>query len=142
MDQPLTTASFFDASLADLPPPPLPVAQPASSTHGLLRIVRITSVFVIVSVVSCGAALLWLNRDDIQDTARSARKRTANPVDFMLWFGGSDKTMEDVLVESQERNAEYWGSMEQESPLYDLDLDSTDWTAPGGVLISNDWEND
>lgn len=127
MKEELTTAKYFNPNptppvppLAPVSPLPVPTALPApplptSGTGGLLRLCRTVSIFVGVAVVACSAALFWMHRDDIKDSARGARRRTSNPIDFMLWFGGSDKTFEDAIVEMQEREQDRWDEMMKDS---------------------------
>lgn len=78
---------------------------------------------VFIAVFTCGGVLLWTNRDDINDGAKSARRRTSNPIDFMLWLGGSDKTFEDAIVEASERQEAEWDRITDENKFEGFDLD-------------------
>ncbi|MDZ4783807.1 MAG: hypothetical protein SGJ19_26465 [Planctomycetia bacterium] len=125
MNQDLATSKYFDASasLAPLELPKAPTAAPAERSFGLFQICRTLSMCVFIAVFTCGGVLLWTNRDDINDGAKSARRRTSNPIDFMLWLGGSDKTFEDAIVEASERQEAEWDRITDENKFEGFDLD-------------------
>jgi hypothetical protein len=137
--EPASSKYLASVPLSEMPlpaPPTAPAAPRASGAQRLLRTTKIATVFVTTAVITCGGALLWLNRAGLSDTAKSARRRTSNPIDFMLWFGGSDKTFEDALNEATEQSRIDWEAMREESPLYNGDFDNLDWnqqpiTTPG-----------
>jgi antirestriction protein ArdC len=71
---------------------------------------------------------LWLNRQELSADARYAGERT-NALNFMLWLGGSDKTMKDVVREVQRQTAaEVQNQIDAGSAIEGMDLGTTDWS--------------
>jgi hypothetical protein len=124
MSEELASSKYLDASaaLAPLALPPVPTAAPAARSFSLFQVCRTLSMFVFIAVFTCGGVLLWTNRDDINDRAKSARRRTSNPIDFMLWLGGSDKTFEDAIVEASERQQREWDKIAEENKFEGFDF--------------------
>jgi hypothetical protein len=126
MNQQLSTAHYVDPFGTPVPPPPgapTPV-KAASSGMKFENFARQASVFVGVMVVVCGAATLWMSRRDLADGARSARKKTSNPVDLVLWMGGSDKSLEDVIVQVQEDQVRQWEAISEDSKFEGIDFEN------------------
>jgi hypothetical protein len=126
MSEELASSKYFDASatLAPLELPKPPTAAPAARSMGLFQICRTLSMFVFIAAFTCGGVLLWTNRDNINDGTKSARRRTSNPIDFMLWLGGSDKTFEDAIVEASERQREEWDRIAEENKFEGFDIET------------------
>lgn len=149
MSEELASSKYFDASaaLAPLELPQAPTAPPAERSMGLFQICRTLSMFVFIAVFTCGGVLLWTNRDDINDRAKSARRRTSNPIDFMLWLGGSDKTFEDAIVEASERQQREWDKIAEENKFEGFDVETLsegplipDYSEGGDFDFSSDFE--
>jgi len=149
MSHDLSSSKYFEAA----PPPPLPLsgapaAAPSASGYSLFRACRTVSMFVFIAVFTCGGVLLWTNRDEMNDRAKSVRRRTSNPIDLMLWLGGSDKTFEDAIVEASERQREEWDRIAEENKFEGLDLEELEngviplYNPESDFDISNDFSSD
>lgn len=146
MSDDLTTSKYYsnpDPVLSTAPLPVAPVSAAAAPRRGgFERLYRSATVIVGVAVAVCGLALFWMHQNDVKNGARSARKRTSNPFDFVLWLGGSDKTFEDVLVESQEREMDRWRAMQEESDFKSIDFENLPNWSESMPLYGNDMGSD
>jgi hypothetical protein len=115
MSQELSTAKYYEQSLSEQPvvrPEPearvrAPAVEPSRSSSGLDRLSRWATSVVAIVVFAGGVAALWLNRAELEQDAKYARERS-HPLNFMLWMGGSDKTMKDVVKQAQQNATNNW----------------------------------
>lgn len=129
MNEDLSTAKYFkpDPVLSTAPLPAASALEPQRS--GFERLYRSATAIVAVVLTVCWLGLFLMHQHDVKNGARSARKRTSNAFDFVLWLGGSDKTFEDVIVESQEREIDRWQKMQEEYEFKSIDFDNLpDWS--------------
>ncbi|MFO0896146.1 MAG: hypothetical protein U0836_01850 [Pirellulales bacterium] len=136
MGQELSTAKYYEQVQAETPratsPAPRggrtePQPPPPSGSHLELLTRRATPVIAVCLIAGAGMAL-WLNRQELSADARYAGERT-NALNFMLWLGGSDKTMKDVVLEVQRQSAaEVQSQLGAPSALEGMDLSNTDWS--------------
>lgn len=137
MGQELSTAKYYEQVQAETPPATLPAARgarvephppPASGSHLELLARRATPVIAVCLAAGAGMAL-WLNRQELSADARYAGERT-NALNFMLWLGGSDKTMKDVVLEVQRQAAaDVQSQIGAASAIEGMDLSNTDWSS-------------
>ena len=130
MSQELSTAKYYEQSLREqpvVPPEPAtrsraPVAESTRPGGGLDRLSRWATAVVAIVVFAGGAGALWLNRAELEQDAKFARERS-NPLNFMLWLGGSDKTMKDVVLQAQQNATANWQKdMSSNSAFEGVDL--------------------
>jgi hypothetical protein len=69
-------------------PEPLP-------SSGLERAMRWISPLVLVMLLGAGIGLYFQKQQSIHSGLGRIRERTAGPVDFALWLGGSDETLHE-----------------------------------------------
>lgn len=130
MNEELDSAKSIDSLMPPIPPPPGAPEKPAAPrSFNLERLTKQVTVFVTVMVIVCGGTLLWMSRDDLRDGANSARKRTSNPLDLVLWMGGSDKSLEDMSLEMREDERFRWEEMSAGSEFEGIDFENLpDWS--------------
>jgi len=129
MSQELSTAKYYEQSLIEQPvartEPPArtlaPVIERPRSSSGLDRLSRWATGIVAIVVFAGGGAALWLNRAELEQDAKYARERS-NPLNFMLWLGGSDKTMKDVVLQAQQNATTNWQREISSAALEGVDL--------------------
>lgn len=137
MSQELSTAKYYEQSETQEPPresrpasrgarsQPESVARSTGRMEGLARCA--TPVIAGLLLAGSGAAL-WLNRTELAGDAAYVDERT-NPLNFMLWLGGSDKTMQDVVLQAQQNATSSLPSeLASGSALDNLDLGNVDWS--------------
>lgn len=118
------SANSLDSLMPPIPPPPGAPEKAAPRGSKLERLARQISIPITVMIVVCGAALLWMNREEVREGGRYARKRTRNPIDLVLWMGGSDKALEDVFQELQNDERYNWDEIRTESAFQEIDFDN------------------
>jgi hypothetical protein len=137
MSQELSTAKYYEQSQAQEPPresrpaprdarsQPEPAPRSTGRMEGLARCA--TPVIAGLLLAGSGAAI-WLNRTELAGDAAYVDERT-NPLNFMLWLGGSDKTMKDVVLQAQQNATHSWTSeLGSSSALEAMDLGNVDWS--------------
>jgi hypothetical protein len=140
MSQELSTAKYYEQSLTEQPivrqEPARRALEPAEAkrpTGGLDRLSRWATAIVAIVVFAGGAAALWLNRVELEQDAKFARERS-NPLNFMLWLGGSDKTMKDVVQQAQQNATNNWqGGLGAGSDFEGVDLSKFSQELNAGV---------
>ncbi len=100
MAQQLHSAKYLQPDPTVESPLPSSLEPTSPGALGLDQVYRTATRAVLATVVMFGATMLWLNRESLREGARTARRRTENPVNFLFWLGGSDKTLEDAIIES------------------------------------------
>jgi hypothetical protein len=90
----------------------LEASRPRGSWEKSLRWV---SPLVAVMLGAAVGLVVWKNKDTLAATSREARERARNPIDLLMWVAGSDKTIADMVKESQRQAA---AEFDQMKPAY------------------------
>ena len=136
MNQELNAAQQIDALMPPIPPPPgAPEPSAPRKKSNLENTARQATIFVTVMVVACGAGVLWMSRGEIRDGARSARKRTSNPIDLVLWMGGSEKSLDDVFQELGNEERYGFEELKAESEFQDIDFENLPDFSAGSINL-------
>jgi hypothetical protein len=106
-------------------------AQPRSS--GLEQAMRWISPLVFVMMLAAGIGLYFQKQKSIHSGLSQFRKRSSSPIEFALWLGGSEQTLEErfrnKLDEVQRQSDAEWEKMRanMEQPL---EFDTSDLVLP------------
>jgi hypothetical protein len=104
-------------------PQPVRRAQPPSS--GLEQAMRWISPLVLFMLLAAGIGLYFKKEDSIRASVNRFGERTSNPIDLVLWFGGSKQTLregfESTLQEAQRSAQADLERMQAEQPKFKFD---------------------
>jgi hypothetical protein len=109
--QSLSTAKLFDESQRQEDGFAAPAFEVPRDNRSWEKSLRWVSPLVAVMLGAAVGLTVWKHKDSLAATSREARERARNPIDLLMWFAGSDKTVADVVKEAQRRSATQFEEM-------------------------------
>lgn len=110
-----------------------PVRREPRQISGLERAMRWISPLVLVMLLAAGIGLYFQKQESIHSGLGRVRERTAGPVDFALWLGGSDETLHEKfknkIDEVQRQSDAEWAEMRAKMNK-PLEFDTSDLVLP------------
>src|SRR5262245_39074322 len=125
--QELVSAKYLVESPEPVEPETLrPVRRAAPPSSGLEQAMRWISPLVLFMLLAAGIGLYFKKEDSIRAGVDRFSERTSNPIDLVLWFGGSKQTFregfESTLQDAQRSAQADFERMQSEQPKFKFDV--------------------